>query len=178
MFLFFLSILILVFFALSILIWTFKNSISPMPSTVNMRRAFFRHLSDQNGKKVVELGSGWGHLAVGMAKKYPRSQIVAYENSPLPWLFSFFLKGKLSVKTLYADFFSQDLKEFDTVVCYLCRYSMSRLKSKFSKELKPGTEVVSLVFAIDGWEPETTVYADDLYRSPIYFYKVPENTNT
>lgn len=143
-----------------------------MPSSLSMRKTFFKSLDlDFTGKNVVDLGSGWGHLVVGMAKKYPGSRVTGYENSLLPFLFAFFLKGKLSLRLLWQDFFKADLTEQDVVLCYLCPYSMKKLAPKFLKELKEGSTIISLVFALPGWKASRVVYANDLYKSPIYFYE-------
>lgn len=157
--------------ALLIIIWSFKNRISPMPSSLAMRKTLFASLEDCSGKRIVDLGSGWGHLIVGMARKFPKAFVTGYENSPLPFLFSFLLKGKLPVSVKMQDFFTADLKAADVVLCYLCPYSMEKLGDKFTKELPESAQVISLVFAIPGWKPDKVIYADDLYRSPIYFYK-------
>lgn len=168
---FFLALTALIVAALSIIIWTFKNHISPMPSSMAVRKALFKHLDDLSGKKIVDLGSGWGHLVVSIARKYPTARIKGYENSPIPFIFSFLLKGKLAVSVAMKNFFKANLEEADVVVCYLCPYSMERLESKLAVELPDGASVVSLVFALPGWKPDKVIYADDLYRSPIYFYK-------
>ncbi len=142
-----------------------------MPSSIAVRRALFKNIGDMSGKNIVDLGSGWGHLAVAMARKYPKALVKGYENSPLPFLFSFFLKGKLPLSVHYKDFFSISLKEYDVVLCYLCPFSMEKLDKKLEEELSDKTLVVSLVFALPGWKPDKVIYADDLYKSPIYFYR-------
>jgi hypothetical protein len=51
---------------------------------------------------------------------------------------------------------------------------MTRLAPKLLAELSPGTRVLSHTFALRGWKPVRTLEVDDLYRTPIYVYAVPE----
>nr|NGX50328.1 hypothetical protein [Chlamydiota bacterium] len=75
-------------------------------------------------------------------------------------------------KIMRQNFFKCSLHNADLVVCYLFPKGMTQLKSKFERELKPGTVVVSNTFAIPGWTPIETIEVDDIHRSKIYLYQV------
>ncbi|MCB1084779.1 MAG: SAM-dependent methyltransferase, partial [Chlamydiia bacterium] len=49
---------------LLLLLFTWKNGISPMPTSQKMRDLLFSHLPEIENGTVVELGSGWGNLAI------------------------------------------------------------------------------------------------------------------
>lgn len=174
-FLFFIFLLILL--AL-IVFWTWKNGISPMPTPFKIKRALIEQLPSLNEGLVYELGAGWGTLAVALAKKYPQCQIIAYENSPVPYCFlklRLWLSGLHNVTAHPQDFFHASLHQADLVVCYLYPKAMQRLKSKFELELKNQTWVVSHTFAIPQWTAVRTLSIHDLYQTKIYFYRYTQN---
>jgi len=124
--------------------------------------------------KIYELGSGWGTLAFPLASRYPGVEVVAFEDSPVPFLFS---KGRAlidcskNLKILKCNFFDSSLEDAALIVCYLYPKAMLQLKIKFEKELKPGTWIVSNTFAIPGWTPAKIYEVPDLYRTKIYLYR-------
>ena len=71
-----------VFLILLVVIYTFRTGISPAPTTGKVNRELWKLLPEKVDGTVYELGSGWGTLAVPLARRYPH--VVAYELSPLP----------------------------------------------------------------------------------------------
>lgn len=165
-----LTTLFLILFLL--LVYTLRNGISPMPTSEKVRRVLLEQLPKTQEGTIFELGSGWGSLAFPLSKKYRNCQVIAYENSPVPYLFSALLNHAPNLKIMWQDFFEKSLQDASMVVCYLFPKGMERLKAKFEKELRPGTLIVSHTFAIPGWEPKEVIETDDLYASKIYFYEV------
>ena len=143
-----------------------------MPTSSKVRKNLMSLLPKLEEGTVVELGSGWGHLIFPLSKRYKSCQIIGYENSPLPYLFSSLINHAPNLKIVRKNFFETSLKDADLVVCYLFPKGMERLKPKFEKELKSGTKVISHTFAIPGWIPIKTVEVDDLYCSKIYLYEI------
>jgi len=145
-----------------------------MPSSHKAKQAILSLLPDEFQGNIYELGSGWGTLLVHLAMKFPDSQVLGFETSPLPYYLSKLrLQGKnnSNVSVVKLDFFSMPLGEADLIVCYLYPGAMSRLKSKFETELKPGTLIVSNTFAIPGWTPEKVIEVNDLYKTKVYLYR-------
>jgi hypothetical protein len=158
-----------------IFIYALRTGISPMPSSAKVRQSMFEMLPEDLEGTVFELGSGWGNLAVPLAKRYPKCAVRGYEISPLPWLYSWFWgrgAGQSNLIFHCRDYFRADLSTAALVVVYIHADGMAKLKPKFEAELKPGTLVLSNFFQVRGWIPiqETTV--NDLHRSKVYLYQI------
>ena len=161
--------------ALSVIVYTLRYGISPMPTSPRVRRVLLELLPDDPGGPVAELGAGWGTLAFPLARRWPERAVTAYEISPVPWLFMRCRQAVTpcrNLRVLRRDFFAADLRGTALVVCYLYPGAMSRLRAKFEAELPPGAVVLPHTFAVPGWVPETAVRAPDLYRTPVYLYRI------
>lgn len=159
----------------SLVAWSLKNGISPMPTSAKAKSCMLSLVPSEPQTKIYELGSGWGTLLVPLVRKYPHSQIIGFETSPLPfWFSSLVLKinGCFNVKVQRKDFFSVDLSDASLVVCYLYPGAMEKLKVKFEEELQPGAYVISNTFAVPGWTAEKIMDAGDIYHTAIYLYRV------
>lgn len=147
-----------------------------MPTGRRVNRVVLDVLQEVNPKgRVVELGSGWGNLAVGIGKQVPHCSVVGYENSPVPYFVSQVLRVVLVVSNVVfkrVDFYAVPLSDFNLVVCYLYPGAMETLREKFETELQPGTWIISHTFAVPGWAPERVVEVSDLYRTKVYVYRV------
>lgn len=171
---FFLFVLVfLAVVSITIVGFSLYYGISPMPTSKKAKHAIFSCLPTKHKKKIYELGSGWGTLAFPLARSLKKSQIYAYEISPIPWIYSKFLQlferfPNLSI--FRKNFFTVSLKDADGVVCYLYPKAMQRLKEKFEKELQAGAFVITNSFAIPGWIPDKVVEVDDFFKSTIYLY--------
>lgn len=172
---FFIFWLFLIGCLLSVVWWSLRNGISPMPTSPKVKRRLLEILPQQVRGPVFELGSGWGSLALSLARHYPLLPVTGYETSPLPFYVSrlrAWMAQLPGLRLCRADFFAQPLGEAALVVCYLYPGAMLKLKSKFQHELQPGTWVISHTFAIPGWQPQAVYEVEDLYRTKIYVYLV------
>jgi hypothetical protein len=163
----------LTFIAL-IFVFTLRTGISPMPTSKKVRNTMLQNLpSDINGP-VVELGSGWGTLAVPLARKYSKSFITGYEISPVPWLSSYIRKmsSNLPNLTFYMrDYMKEDLSDAALIIVYINADGIEKLRPKLELELKPGALVQSNFFQIRGWVPVQELIVGDLYQTKIYLYQ-------
>ena len=154
---------------------TFQLGISPMPSSAKARRAIVEIVKSQNPRtNIAELGSGWGGLAISLARVVSGGRVVGYERSLVPYLWSQFAAKVVRVRNLTLlrdDFHRAQLRDFDIVVCYLFTGAMEKLRKKFEQELKPGALVISNTFAVPGWKPIEVIRLEDLYKTPIYVYR-------
>jgi hypothetical protein len=174
-------VLVLAAFAL-MLGYTIRTGISPVPTTPRVAAEIFAACPPESlippeaGNVVYELGSGWGNLAMALAKRFPERAVVGYELSPLPWLVSRLLlrlRPRPNLALHRADFMAADLGDAALVVCYLYPGAMRRLREKLERELPAGALVVSNAFLVPGWRPTSVRHATDQYESPVYLYRMP-----
>lgn len=128
----------------------------PMSSRVDSRVIMGRQLPPDIAGPIYELGAGWGAVTFHLARMFPQCRIVAWEMSPIPWLFCrlrLLVSRRRNVEIHRGDFFKVDLAPAEAVFCYLFPRHMRRLAEKFDAELRPGTWIVSNTFHLPGWEP-------------------------
>lgn len=170
---FFLAFLTYILISIGWYSWAY--GITPTPTSSKVQKVVLQILPLGLKGKIVELGSGWGHLAFALARQYPDIDIEAYEISPIPYYLSLWMKGLRRVpnlKFIKKDFFNVPLNESRLIVCYLYPGAMEKLRGKFEQELEPGTFILSHTFALPGWVPIKLMHADDLYHTPVYLYQV------
>ena len=139
----FLFVLIVSFFVSALIIgYSLYYGITPMPTSIKTKKSLLTKLEVIESGIIYELGSGWGGIAIVLAKQYPQCQIIAYEISPIPYYFSFFkvkLLGLSNISIQRKDFFKENLTEARAIYCYLYPKAMQRLEAKCNKELKQCT---------------------------------------
>ncbi|MGM0440129.1 MAG: class I SAM-dependent methyltransferase [Chlamydiota bacterium] len=155
--------------SISIVAYTIKTGISPMPSGRRESQAIAEFIPHNFRGTVVDLGSGWGTLTSYLAKLFPGATVLGYELSPIPLWFSR-LRGPRNVNICRKNFFETPLPEDSIIICYLFPRAMQTLKSKLEKELLPGTLIISNTFAIPGWEPIKIKNLRGLTSTQIYCY--------
>ena len=162
----------------SVIYYGIRLGITPMPSSRKAIATLIGLIPDTTDGKIVDLGSGWGTLAYPIAKRFPNAEVVGYELSPLPWLYSrakAVLVRRPNLSLLRRSVFDADLSDVDVVVVYLHPAAMRKLGPKFERELRPGTLVLSNTFAVPKWEPTQTYHLGKSWLSTsndIYVYRV------
>ena len=159
---------------LSIVWATVRWGISPMPSSNQARRTMLDMVPNSDAFHIIELGSGWGHLAFAVRTRFPQARITGYEASLFPWLWSAICTRwkRNEVEFKKGDFFEADLSNADVVLTYLYTGAMQKI-AEHQASLTPGTILISNTFRVPGWTPDEVVELDDLYRTRIYRYTVP-----
>lgn len=176
---FFVVLGIILWIWLSVVWWSLKNGISPMPTTEKVKRKVLDSIPPETHGIIYDLGSGWGNVAIHLAHRFPQCQVIGYESSPVPYLFSkfwAFLDRSPNLRIYRKNFFSEDLSDATLIYCYLYPAAMDKLSLKFAKELKPGTMIFSNTFALSGWESLHVVNIADIYNTRVYMY-MKGNTN-
>lgn len=149
-----------------IIVDTIRLGISPMPTSRKVRKSLFSMLPTKFDKTIYELGSGFGFLALKLARRYPNAKVVAFEKAVIPCLVSKF--RSLFVKNLtvyYEDFFQVDLTKADLLISYLFPGAMKRLAKKHMHG-----ELFSHTFRLPGFKPSQVVKSHDLYHTEIFRY--------
>lgn len=161
----------------SLIHWSLRLGITPTPSAPRVRQALARILPKSIQGEIHELGCGWGTLLPLLQNTYPEpgNRILAHERSPLPWCFSRLMAFLFypAITVTRHDLFKTDLSGAGLIVCYLYPKAMTRLASQFKENLPPGCWIISHTFRLPGWLPVKTVTAGDLYKTPVYLYRVP-----
>ncbi|GAB6930756.1 hypothetical protein JCM10914A_47390 [Paenibacillus sp. JCM 10914] len=105
-------------------------------------------------------------------------RIVGIENSWIPlWVSKLSASLKRTAADLdfqHGDIYQYQYDQADVVICYLYPGAMTRLSTIMRVQLKPGAYLISVCFAMPGWEPERVVTCGDLYRTKLYIYRVKE----
>ncbi|AWB46454.1 SAM-dependent methyltransferase [Paenibacillus sp. CAA11] len=165
---------VILFGALSIVLISWKNGITPMPSSAYARRVVTRELKQIGTRgNLVEAGSGWGHLALEIGAHCSGWSIVGIENSQIPLGVSQLaarLRRLRNVRFLRGDLYTFPYEDVDVVVCYLFPGAMTRLSKLLRTRLSPGAKVISVCFALPGWTPERIITCRDTYQTKIYVY--------
>ncbi len=166
---------LLVLAALSIVVYTVKTGISPMPSSRKATCAILALIPVETSGTIIELGSGWGTLVFPLAKAFPSCAIVGYELSPVPWLFSrvaavLFPRYNLTIHR--RDFLKLSLAQASVVVFYLHPGALRKLGPKLEKELHPGALVVCNTFPIPSWAPRESYDLGGGTSRKIFVYEV------
>lgn len=161
---------------LSILYYTVRTGVPPMPSHPSARRAAFRLIPDCfSPAAIYELGCGWGGIAFALAARYPQARVVAIELSPLPWLVCHIrrlFQRRPNLEIRRADFLKSDLSGADLVFCYLMVAPMRGLEQKLTGDLRPGALVITSTFALPGWTADGAETVPESMNAQIYRYRV------
>ncbi len=136
---------------------------------------------DPDATPVLDIGAGWGDLAIALGRAFPHRRIVAYEISPLPYVFS-----RLRVRILGLDnvdiFFGDGVKALEndeihpsTVVFYLSEPVARRISRVLDRIDRL---VLSKTVKLPDREPDETVSVRGLANAPVYVYRLensPDN---
>ena len=170
------TVLVLMLAAIaSVFVATLVTGASPMPTSAATRNTMLAVLPVDIDGPIYELGSGWGGLALALARRHPDRPVRAFETSPLPWAFSkvrLWVEGQPNLTFRFGNFHRADLSDAALVACYLPPPVMEKLKPKLEAELPEGALVISNTFAVRGWQPAEERTAPDIHASRVYLYRV------
>ena len=157
------------------LLYSVITGISPVSSSLQSRKNIIRTVPPDQEGYIYELGAGWGAMAFPLARRCPEATVVAYELSPVPWLFLktralFF--GPRNLTILRRNFLKENLAKASMVVCYLYPGAMEKLSAKLLLELKPDARVISNTFEIPAWTPTCIQNLEDVMCPQIFYYEM------
>lgn len=161
----------LLIIVLLIVLSSLKIGISPMPSSKAAQKIILKYAKKSKEETIIDLGSGFGSLAIFLAINLPNKKIIAYELSLIPYLISKFLKSLFKIKNLHIykkDFLKEDIKNA-TLVCYLYFKGMKKLEKKLFDE-NINTTIISNTFSFYNIKAHEITYTKGLLNSPIYIY--------
>jgi SAM-dependent methyltransferase len=146
------------------LFWsTFRTQVPYFPSTSAVWSAVESLVPVNQSISLVDIGSGFGGMALRLARSRPDATIHGIELAPLPWCVSS-LRARLArsrARFLYGDYHHLDFADFDLVFAYLSPAAMPDLWRKARAEMSPGALLLSNEFSIPGIKPQFSVECDD-----------------
>ncbi len=144
-----------------------------MPTVPKVREEIIKLIqeygSDQH-KNIVELGCGWGGLAIAAAKSNPDKHITGVELSLFPYIFSKLRIKPSNTSIVHKNIYNFNLAESDIVLCYLSNSHMKNLEEKMTSELKSGSIVISSTFVFAKKQPHKIITLSGIYETKIYIY--------
>lgn len=133
-----------------------------------------RETGKLKGPLIIEAGSGWGTMALHLARYCQPCRVVGIENSVVPLAVSRLLAGlpgSHSIKLVHGDMYRYHYEQADLVVCYLFPGAMTRLSPILREQTHPGTYIISVYFALPDWEAEQVITCRDVHQTKIYIYR-------
>ncbi|MGM0451275.1 MAG: methyltransferase [Pseudomonadota bacterium] len=170
-----LALVVLVLVMAASILWsTLRTGMPPMPSLGRAPKAMLALMPEGLDGAIVDMGSGWGTLAIRFARRLPQTQVVGYEVSFFPWLVSVLLARLMRLENL--RFYRRDFREADldgvvVLLCYLMPEGMQAVQQRLERDPGSVRWVISHCFALRGREPETVRELPDLYATRIYRYR-------
>lgn len=160
-----LILLIITFFAFALYICavlSFSGLTPPfVPTSRKLRSLIADTLKVLPGSVVYDLGAGDMRIILAAWKQEPNATYIGIDKHLWPRLLAKFniwrAGAKKNVSIREADLYKADLRDATRVYCYLFPEAMAALLPKLQKELRPGSIVVSLDFAMKEKEPEKTI---------------------
>lgn len=174
-----LPVILVLLVAASILFSTLRYGMSPMPSMGQARRVMLSQITEPPSGAIVDMGSGWGTLAIPFARRFPDTTVIGYEVSWFPWMTSCLLAKTLRLSNLHfyrRDFRRADLSGATVLLCYLMAQGMQAVSERLRQNPGSVQWVISHHFALPGWRPVKTLELADIYRTPVYTYSVTHFT--
>jgi len=163
-------LLVLLLVICQIVYTTVKIGISPMPSSFKASKTMFELSQESTCKTIIDVGSGFGFLALYCALKNPNKKVIGYEISLFPWIFSIFIKYifRCNNLTFYRkNFLDIEFLDDCLIICYLFPDGMKKLEEKLNNS---NLRVISNTFSFKNRKPTKIINVNDLYKTPIYVY--------
>jgi hypothetical protein len=136
----------------------------PTPKSKVRKMLDFAEVSRED--TLYDMGSGDGRIVIMAAEKFGAKSI-GIEADPFRAAWSRFsiwrrkLQGKAII--IRQNFFQTTLADATVVTLYQGYEINKKIREKLSRELKPGTRVVSYRFVLDGWTPRKVDKESSLY---------------
>lgn len=165
-----------IFFLSLLLVYgkTYKTQVPLYLSSKSVNTALKTLLPEQGQFSFVDLGSGCGGLLNNLASVHRNGIFYGIESAPLPFLISRLrnIFHVSSCKIFWGDFWQYDFSKYDVVYAYLSPIPMESLWHKASKEMRPGSLLISNTFIIPGVTPYKSIELDDFSKSTLYLWKI------
>ena len=160
----------MIYFASAIFVWP-----PSIPTDKKSRREIINFIkAKHNGSaniKMVDLGSGYGHLVRDLSKAFESAEMTGVELLHLPYLYSKFIFHRNNrIKIIKDDLYEHDLSAYDVVVFFLRKDH--QVDEKVKSQVKKGAIVISNNFPLKNYQPKQVKEIKDVFaKRTIYFYE-------
>lgn len=145
------------FIFLLLLYWSsFRTQVPYYPSTPSVWRAVAGLLVPDRAQRFIDIGSGFGGMALHLAARRPDCEVAGIELAPLPYWVSR-LRARLQsshARFMRGDYLGLNFADYDVVFAYLSPAAMPGLWEKAHSEMRPGTLLLSFEFPTPGQVPD------------------------
>lgn len=179
MFIEIISIAILAFIAVVLSIQFFQVALggyAPIIPTKNkVIKRIIKEMSPKDGCAVYELGCGHAGFLRAAENKFPNiKKLVGAEYFFFPYLIGKIQTSlrKSKIKIIKKNCLRLNIGEADIIYCFLNKPMMAKLKEKFKKECKAGTQIISYQFSLPDLEPEKIINLENNKKDKVYFYTI------
>ncbi|MBE0432185.1 SAM-dependent methyltransferase [candidate division WOR-3 bacterium] len=150
--------------------WTLLFGAGYDPTPMDKVRKMLTIAEVREGDIVYDLGCGDARFLITAARLY-KARGVGIELDPFRFFFAWVVKlvsgQRRRVRIRFGNFFGMDISSATVIALFLYGPTNERLKSKFKRELRPGTRIVSYIWQFEGWE-----LLESLPEDRIYLYKL------
>jgi hypothetical protein len=159
--------------SLSLFWTTFRTQVPFFPSRPIVWQSIEKLIPLHKPLRLIDIGSGLGDMSMHMAKVRPDCQIEGIEIAPLPWLISV-VRAKFKQSSAVfkiGDYQALNFADYDVIFAYLSPAAMVALWDKASKEMQPGSLLISLEFEIPNIKP-AKIITNDGHCPTIYVWQI------
>ena len=161
--------LLFVFMQINALLSYFIGGAPFLPTPVTVLEKMLELAEIRPGELVYDLGCGDGRLLIEANQTYKARAVGVEISSFFCWLAR--TKARFSgadITVVQGDMMDIDFLDADVIFCYLMPGQMKKLEHKFL-QLKKSCRIISLRFAIPGWNPAWRVDRNDRIQQPAIF---------
>ena len=144
-----------------------------IPTPKNIVRQMLSLAGLRKGENLYDLGAGDGRILVEAVRGFGAKGIgVEIDPERIQRLRERLQSTGVTANVIQEDLMSVDVSPADVIAIYLSDSVNKKLAKKLERELKAGTRVVSLDYAIPGWrsEKEVSVNSGGLERK-LFLYR-------
>jgi SAM-dependent methyltransferase len=123
---------------------------------------------------LIDIGSGLGGMTLYLGRARPNGIHHGIEISPAPWLVSRIRAWVRGAPASFrcGDYRQLDLSGYDVVFAFLSPLVMRSLLVKASREMRPGTLLLSLAFPLPGVEHDIVLHTGNGKRQTLYGWRI------
>ena len=163
-------LLLILYFSSALFVWP-----PSIPTDRKSRRYIIDFIKNKNSEaakiKIIDLGSGYGHLIKDLSKTFKSANITGVELLRLPYRYSkLIFRKNPNIKIIKDDLYDHNISDYDVLVFFLRKDH--KVDEKLKNEIKKGAIVVSNNFPLKNYEPKEIKQISDVFaKRTIYFYE-------